>query len=76
VKLPGWVVDDNTSVERETAPWRNRTDVERAAALSAVCRVAAKILRARTDRTRVLDWVDPIPASSVAALKRLRQRPR
>jgi hypothetical protein len=76
VKLPGWVTDNKTSVEREAALWRNRTEAERAAALAAACSAAAKILRARTDSPRVFEWVDPLPASSVAALKRLRLKSR
>jgi hypothetical protein len=76
MKLPGWVVDNKTSVKREAAPWRDRSDEEHAQALAAVCRASAKILRARDDRAVVNAWVDPLPPHSIAALKRLRSKPR
>ena len=53
MKLPGWVTNDRDSVERESAPWRDRSEAERAQALAAVCRAAAKILAARDDRQAV-----------------------
>lgn len=74
--LPGWAVDDKASVAREAAEWRHRTDAERAQALAAACRAAARLLAARSDRERVQSWVDPLPAHSVAALQRLRARAR
>lgn len=73
MKLPGWVTNDRDSVERESAPWRDRSEAERAQALAAVCRAAAKILAARDDRQAVFDWVDPLPAHSLTAIRRLRQ---
>ena len=74
MKLPGWVIDNKASVERESAEWRGRSDEDHAVALAAVCRASAKLLRARADRARVDEWTDPLPAHSVAALRRLRQR--
>ena len=74
--LPGWVVDNKTSVEREASYWRDRTDEEHAEVLAAVCRASAKILRAREDHAVVTAWVDPLPAHSIAALKRLRAQRR
>ena len=76
MKLPGWVVDNRTSVLREAAVWRDRSDAEHADALAAVCQASAKILRSREDRAVVIAWVDRLPPQSVAALKRLREERR
>ncbi len=71
-KLPGWVVDDVTSVREEVAPyvnapveklWRDTQDCARAAMWAA---------RASGMEARVLAFEDPLPASTVAALARLR----
>ena len=72
-RLPGWVVDNRTSVEREAAPYRAMTAEERWRATAAACRSAARQLANRPDRERLLDYRDPLPDSSVAALRRLRQ---
>lgn len=71
-KLPAWVVDDVTSVREEVAPyvnasvellWRDTQDCARAAMWA---------VRASDMPERVLAFEDPLPASTVAALARLR----
>jgi hypothetical protein len=71
-RLPKWVVDNRTSVAREAAPYRGLTPEQRLRDTAIACRGAARQLAARSDRQRVLDYRDPLPASSVAALQRLR----
>lgn len=72
--LPPWVVDNRTAVAREAAPYRALTPAERAQALAAACRAAARQLAARPDRQRLVEYRDPLPRSSVIILRRLRAR--
>jgi hypothetical protein len=46
---------------------------ERARLLAEVCRAAAALLRSRSDAERAVAYVDPLPASTTAALARLRR---
>jgi len=71
--LPAWVVDDSTSVRNEAAPYRLMSPEQRAFHLAQACRAAAKILLVREDRQRVLEYLDPLPDSTVSALARLRR---
>ncbi len=70
--LPPWVVDNRTSVAREAEPYRTMTAAARAQALAAACRAAARQLAARPDRQRLREYRDPLPESSLIALRRLR----
>lgn len=70
--LPGWVVSDGDSLRQEAAPYVGMTPQERFRVLSAVCRAAARMARARTDLSAVLAYQDPLPESTVVALARLR----
>jgi hypothetical protein len=70
--LPKWVVDNRTSVEREAAPYRGLTPEQRWRATAAACRSAARQLAQRADRQRLVDYRDPLPASTVVVLRRLR----
>jgi hypothetical protein len=70
--LPKWVVDNRTAVEREAQPYRDLTPEQRWRATAAACRAAARQLAQRADRQRLLDYRDPLPESSVIALRRLR----
>ena len=70
--LPPWVVDNRTAVAREAAPYRGLTPTQRAHALAAACRAAARQLAGRPDRQRLLEYRDPLPQSSVVVLRRLR----
>src|SRR4029450_5371940 len=71
-RLPKWVVDNRTAVDREAAPWRGRSPEEHHRALAAACRAAARQLAQRADRERLLAYRDPLPDSTLAALRRLR----
>jgi hypothetical protein len=71
-KLPGWVVDDATSVRREVQEWVGTTPAERWRLAVLCSRDAMWAIQASRDPQRLLDWEDPLPESSVAALSRLR----
>jgi hypothetical protein len=73
VELPAWAVDNRTAVAREAAPYRGLSSEERWRLMAAACRSAARQLRNRPDRERILAYRDPLPASSVAILRRLRE---
>jgi hypothetical protein len=75
-QLPGWVVDNITAVSRESAPYRGMPIELRWRELSAACQAAVRQIAERPDRDRLLEYRDPLPASSVAALKRLRDAAR
>jgi hypothetical protein len=71
-RLPSWVISNAESVEREAEPYRSMTPEERAHAMGAACRAAARLLAARSDRDLVLAHEDPLPDSTRRALERLR----
>jgi hypothetical protein len=71
-RLPKWAVDDRTAVAREAEPYRGWTPEQHARAVAAACRAAARQLASRPDRERIVDYRDPLPPSSVAALRLLR----
>jgi hypothetical protein len=73
MKLPAWAVDNQTAVAREAAPYRGLSPTERLRLTAIACRGAARQLAARADRDRLLDHRDPLPASTVSALERLRR---
>ena len=77
-KLPQWAVDNRTAVAREAEPYRKLTVEARWRATATACRGAAHQLAQRADRKRLLEYRDPLPESSVLALRRLRaaSRPR
>ena len=72
--LPGWVVDNETSIRREVAPFVSASDAERIEATRRCCRGAMARLRFHERTEEVLAWTDPIPPTSRAALARLRER--
>ncbi len=73
-RLPGWVVDDVTSVHSEVAEWRALSPAERWRLAVLCARDAMWAARASGNPRRILDQVDPLPESTVNALARLRQR--
>jgi len=72
-RLPGWVTDNLTSVRNEAEPYVAMTTAERRAIVHACCRSALELLRRSPHAERALSLVDPLPASTVAALARLRR---
>lgn len=74
--LPGWVIDDAESVRREAARYRGMSPEQKIALVASACRTAAILLEASPNRARALAHVDALPASSVAALERLRREHR
>ena len=73
-KLPAWVVDDATSVRAEVAEWAGLTVAERWRLARLCSRDAMWAARASGNAERILEYVDPLPPSSVEALARLRRR--
>jgi hypothetical protein len=71
-KLPGWVVDDVTSVREEVAPYVNASVEQLWRDTQDCARAAMWAVRASGMAERVLAYEDPLPASTVAALERLR----
>lgn len=73
-RLPGWVVDEETSIRDEVADYVGQTP-ERLWQLTRMCaRSAAWALGFHEDRRAVLEHRDPVPESTRAALERLRAR--
>ena len=73
-ELPGWVVDDETSVRREVEALVPATPTERWAITRLCARDALWAARQSHDPEKVLEFEDPLPATTVAALARLRAR--
>lgn len=71
-KLPEWLADERAAVAREAAPYRGLSFEERWHLTAAACRAAARQLASRADRERILAYRDPLPESSLTALRRLR----
>ncbi len=75
-KLPGWVVDDASSVRREMEPYRHATPAQLWRHTEDCARDAMWAVRASPFPARVLAYEDPLPESTLAALERLRRLPR
>lgn len=73
-KLPGWVVEDAQSVREEVADWIDLTPAERWQLAKLCARDAAWAAAASGRREQILAHEDPLPASTLAALERLRKR--
>jgi hypothetical protein len=71
-KLPGWAIDDEASVRAEVADWVDASSTERWSATRRCARAAASLLRFHADRSKALEWVDPLPESTRQAIERLR----
>jgi hypothetical protein len=72
-RLPGWVVDDATSVRDEVAEWRDLSAAERWRLAKLCARAAMWAVRTNAHPERILEHVDPLPDSTVAALARMRR---
>jgi hypothetical protein len=70
-KLPGWIVDNATSVREEVAPYVDLRIEERWRATERCCRAAAAILRFNRNPERALAYRDPLPESTLRQLARL-----
>jgi hypothetical protein len=70
-KLPAWVVPNDISVEQEVAEFRDMPIAEKARIRAGLSRSLARMLAQRGDPT-LYDASDPLPESTIAALKRLR----
>jgi hypothetical protein len=70
-KLPAWIVPNDVSVEREAAPYRHMPLEQKLRLVRDACRTAARLARAHPRPDLVYTWVDPLPPSTIAALKRL-----
>lgn len=73
-RLPGWVVDEETSIRDEVSDYVGQTP-ERLWKLTRMCaRSAVWALGFHEDRREALGHRDPLPESTIAALERLRAR--
>ena len=72
--LPGWVTDDVTSVLEEVKEWRGLSVAERWRLAQACARDAMWAARASGMASRILDYEDPLPESTLRALERLRAK--
>ena len=71
-----WAKTDRESVEQEAAPYRGMSVERRLISLAAACRAAMRLLRTREDQRKVLAHTDPLPESSIRALRRLQRQKR
>lgn len=72
VVLPPSLRKDLHPVRDEAAWARSLTPEQRLRVVAALCRDALTLLNMNPQRDRILAMRDPLPASTVAALKRLR----
>jgi len=73
-KLPGWVISNHESVEREAAQYRDMTVEQRLEILAGLCRTVPKLLEMNSQREFVIAYRAPLPQSSQRALARLRDQ--
>jgi hypothetical protein len=73
-QLPAWVVPNDVSVENEVAEYRDMPPEQKLRFSRSLCREAALIIASRPDAARLWEWIDPLPQSTVAALRRLGMR--
>ncbi|MBM4268207.1 MAG: hypothetical protein FJ144_16610 [Deltaproteobacteria bacterium] len=72
-ELPGWATGDLASIRAEVAEWAHLSVAERWRLARLCAQDAMWAARASGDPERVLSRTDPLPASTVAALERLRR---
>lgn len=72
-QLPGWIVSGAASARDKARESRGKSLQERLADSAAVCETAAFMLSLNAKSDRVLAYVDPVPESTRAALRRLRE---
>lgn len=71
--VPGWVVGDIASVREEVKEWVGLTPDQLWHLAKLCARDAMWAARASGMRDRILEHTDPLPESSMIALKRLRK---
>ena len=76
MKLPAWVIDNDASVRDEVAEWKALSAAELWKLAHLCARDAMWAARISGNAQRILDRVDPLPESTLAALARLRQQRR
>ncbi|MEM9191633.1 MAG: hypothetical protein AAGF12_20845 [Myxococcota bacterium] len=72
MRLPGWVVDEVTSIQQEVERYRGMSTAELWRETQDCAKDAMWAIYASGLPERVLADVDPLPLSSQVALKRLR----
>lgn len=72
-QLPGWVVDDETSVREEVADWVDLSPAEYWRLARICSRDAMWAARNSGILDRILSQEDPVPESTRRALERLRR---
>lgn len=70
-KLPAWVIPNDVSVEREVADYREMSLEDKQRLTRTLCREAAIAIDASPDASRLWDWTDPLPESTIALFRRL-----
>jgi hypothetical protein len=73
MRLPGWVVDDVTSVKQEVAEWRGLSQAALWDLAKRCSRDAMWAIRASGRAEQILAHEDPLPESTMRALARLRR---
>ena len=72
-KLPGWVIEDESSVREEVARYVSATPEELWRLTEDCSRDAMWAVRASPFPARVLSYEEPLPESTLRALARLRR---
>ena len=72
MKLPGWVVDNQTSVRREVAPYVGVSPRDSWPLVVQAGSLGSAQLKWDPNPEEALAWRDPLPPSTVTALARLR----
>ena len=73
MKLPPSLQRDRHTLEEEVAWARSLTPEQRLDVVAALCRDAIQLLEMNPKRDLLLQFRDPVPASTTAALARLRR---
>ncbi len=74
-EVPGWATDD-TSMKEDAARWARMTPAELWREVEDCAKDAMWAVRASPFPERVLSYEDPLPESTLVALRRLRERSR
>lgn len=72
ITLPPSLRKELHPVEEEVAWAKSLTPEERLAVVALLCKDSITLLNMNPLRDRILEWRDPLPASTIAALARLR----